>query len=166
VVASIPAVGPEDDDAWLYDISPGVRAGQLRAIATVLGIAGVVVGGGGAVWGGLLTDSGGFAVVCFALGGLAALAGLLLAARPPLAPPEGGSTRNDVARDLIRARPLLARLAIAGTFVGAGLLAAGAATQGSTQPGGPGPTQVCLGAGACSQVPTGPDTPIAPTTSP
>jgi hypothetical protein len=162
-MASIPAADPPDDDAWLDEVSPGVREGQLRAFARVSGVACALVGAGGAFWGALLTDSKALAVVCYVVAGLALVISVAVSVRAPtrlVLEETVDKIGNDIARELFRARPVLGRLAVVGTFVGAGLLAAGAATQGSTEPGGPGPTQVCLGGGLCGAAPTVAATPV------
>jgi hypothetical protein len=64
----------------------------------VLGFACVVIGGGGALWGGLLTDSNTFALVCYVCAGAAAIVGVALSIRPPeppIAEPDTSQQRRD-----------------------------------------------------------------------
>lgn len=166
-MASIPTAPPDEDD-WSYQVSPAVHAEQLHALSRVVGLGCVVIGGGGATWGGVLTASSRLALACYVCAALLVLAGLVLTVRVPEPTVSGrdalAQATDDTAADLridglshelLRARPVLGRVAIVGAFLGAGLLAAGAATQRTSEPNLPGPGPACLG-GLCAPLPSGP----------
>ncbi len=142
------------EDAWYAAPSPGLRADQLRALGLVLAVACLLLGSGAALTGALLSDRHPLSIVGYAVSALAAVGSALLARSPGRRPVMGQASApapdgTDLGRDLLRLHPVLAPWAIIGVAAGLGVLIAGAATQGSSEPGPIGPTRICLAGAAC-----------------